>query len=61
MAAMPNEVDQFLKANGFLKGKYVKLGEFSAPHHVSDEESAIYKQFTVGSFSFSDLVKIGGI
>ena len=42
MAAMPNEVDQFLKANGFLKGKYVKLGEFSAPHYVSDEESAIY-------------------
>lgn len=42
MAAMPNEVDQFLKANGFLKGKYVKLGEFSAPHRVSNEESAIY-------------------
>ena len=28
MNAMPKEVDQFLKASGFLKGEYVKLGEF---------------------------------
>ena len=42
MDAMPKEVDQFLKANGFLKGKYVKPGEFSAPKLVSDEEVAIF-------------------
>jgi flavodoxin len=42
MAAMPKEVDQFLKASGFLKGDYVKLGDFSVPHQVSKEESAIF-------------------
>ncbi len=42
MAAMPKEVDQFLKASGFLKGKYVKPGEFSKPHFVSTEEAAIF-------------------
>ena len=42
MDAMPKEVDQFLKASGFLKGKYVKLADFPAQHVVSDEESAIF-------------------
>ena len=42
MDAMPKEVDQFLKASGFLKGKYVKPGDFSAPKLVSDEETAIF-------------------
>ena len=42
MEAMPKEVDQFLKASGFLKGKYVKLADFPAQHVVSDEESAIF-------------------
>lgn len=42
MDAMPKEVDQFLKASGFVKGQYVKLGEFSARHRVSKEEAAIY-------------------
>lgn len=42
MKAMPAEVDQFLKASGFLKGEHVKLGEFSIPHVVSDDEAAIF-------------------
>ena len=42
MAAMPNEVDQFLKAGGFLKGEYTKLEPFSQEHAVTDEESAIF-------------------
>lgn len=40
--AMPEEVDQFLKANGFLEGDYVKLEEFPETHAVSEEESAIF-------------------
>ena len=42
MEAMPNEVVQFLKASGFLKGDYVQLGEFSVPHVVSEEDVAIF-------------------
>ena len=42
MSAMPEEVDQFLKAGGFVVGDYVKLDEFPAPHAVSEEESSIF-------------------
>ena len=42
MAVMPEEVDHFLKASGFLEGDYIKLDEFPEPHAVSDEESAIF-------------------
>lgn len=42
MEAMPNEIDQFLKANGFLEGEYVKLEEFPEQHPVSEEETAIF-------------------
>lgn len=42
MAAMPAEVDQFLKASGFLEGDFVKLEEFPEPHAVNEEESAIF-------------------
>ena len=42
MMAMPEEVDQFLKANGYLVGDYVKLEEFPVSHAVSEEESAIF-------------------
>ena len=40
--AMPKEVDNFLKANGFIEGEYTKLDEFPEQHLVSDEESAIF-------------------
>ena len=42
LAAMPKEVDQFLKANGFLEGKYTVLPEFGEQHEVSADESAIF-------------------
>ena len=42
MEAMPNEVDQFLKANGFLEGEFVKLEEFPEQHPVSEEETAVF-------------------
>jgi len=42
MDAMPNEIDQFLKANGFLEGEYTKLEEFPEQHPVSEEEAAIF-------------------
>ena len=40
--AAPAEVENFLKASGFLAGEYVKPAEFPAPHAVSEEESAIF-------------------
>ena len=42
MDAMPKEVDNFLKANGFLEGEYTKLADFSEQHEVSAEEAAIF-------------------
>ena len=42
MDAMPKEVDQFLKANGYLEGEFVKLEEFPEQHEVSEEEAAIF-------------------
>ena len=42
LEAMPKEVDQFLKANGFLEGEYTKLEEFPEQHPVSEEEAAIF-------------------
>ena len=42
MAAVPKEVDRFLKENGFLEGEYVKLEEFPVQHPVSEEENAIF-------------------
>ena len=42
LEAMPAEVDQFLKANGFLEGEYTLLDEFPAQHEVSADEAAIF-------------------
>ena len=42
LAEMPKEIDQFLKANGFLEGEYTILPEFPEQHEVSAEESAIF-------------------
>lgn len=42
IAAMPQEVDQFLKAGGFLEGDYTQLGEFPEQQPVSESESAIF-------------------
>ena len=42
LEAMPKEIDQFLKANGFIEGEYVKLDEFPEQHEVCEEEAAIF-------------------
>ena len=42
LAAIPQEVDQFLKANGFIEGEYTKLDDFPEQKPVSEEESAIF-------------------
>ena len=42
LEAMPKEVDNFLKANGFLEGEFVQLEEFPTQHEVSEEEAAIF-------------------
>lgn len=42
LEAMPKEIDNFLKANGFLDGEYAKLEEFSEQHEVSESETAIF-------------------
>jgi flavodoxin len=42
MEAMPKEIDQFLKANGFIEGEYTKLEEFPEQHEVNAEEAAIF-------------------
>ena len=40
--AMPYEVDQFLKAGGFLQGEYTRLEMFPAQREVSDKEEVIF-------------------
>ena len=42
MEAMPQEVEQFLIAGGFLEGEYTPLPEFPEQHEVSDDEAAIF-------------------
>lgn len=42
MESMPKEVDQFLKAGGFIEGEYTPLPDFPEQHEVSKEESAIF-------------------
>ena len=42
MAAVPNEVDQFLKTSGFIEGEYFQPEDFPEQHEVSEEEAAIF-------------------
>ena len=42
LEAMPKEVDQFLKAGGFIEGEYTQPQAFPEQHPVSDEEAAIF-------------------
>lgn len=42
LAAMPNEVDQFLKENQFIEGDFIKLGDFSEMEPVTEVEEAIF-------------------
>jgi len=49
LKAVPQEVDQFLKAGGFIKGEYTQLAPFPEQHAVSAEESAIFDK-AVGDY-----------
>ena len=42
LSAVPHEVDQFLKASGFINGDYVKLPDFSVQTPVSEDDAAIF-------------------
>lgn len=42
LEAMPEEVDQFLKANGFLEGEYTVLDAFPEQHEVTADEAAVF-------------------
>lgn len=42
LEAVPKEIDQFLKAGGFIEGEYTKLDAFPEQHPVSDEEAAVF-------------------
>jgi len=42
MKAVPQEVDEFLKAGGFIDGQAAKLEEFPAAHAVSADESKLF-------------------
>jgi len=48
MKAVPQEVDQFLKAGGFIEGEYTKPAPFPAQHAVNAEESAIFDKAVDG-------------
>ena len=43
LEAVPMEIDQFLKAGGFIEGEYTKLDEFPEQHEVSEDEAAIFE------------------
>ena len=42
MKAVAAEVDEFLKAGGFIEGEFTKLENFPEQHAVSEEESALF-------------------
>ena len=47
--AMPKEVDQFLKAGGFIEGEYTKLEDFPEAQPVTEEQAAIFDK-AVGDY-----------
>lgn len=49
LEAMPKEIDQFLKENGFIEGEFVKLEEFPEQHPVTEEEVSIFEA-AVGNY-----------
>lgn len=49
LEAMPKEIDQFLKENGFIEGEFVKLEEFSEQYPVTEEEVSIFEA-AVGNY-----------
>ena len=52
MAAVPAEVDQFLKAGGFIEGEYAKLEDFPEAQPATEEQAAIFDK-AVGDYPMS--------
>ena len=48
MDAVPQEVDRFLKENGFVEGSFEKLEAFPEQHLVTEEEATIFNQAVDG-------------
>ena len=42
IAAVPKEIDRFLKAGGFIEGEVEPIEDFPALHEASEEESAVF-------------------
>ena len=42
VAAIPDEIDRFLKEGGFIEGEVTKPAPFPEPHDASEEEAAIF-------------------
>ena len=57
MKAVPYEIDQFLKAGGFIEGEYVKLAAFPESHAVTDAETAIFNA-AVGDYPMMNATAI---
>ena len=49
MAAVPAEVDNFLKAGGFIEGEYTKLADFPEQQPATEEQAAIFDK-AVGDY-----------
>lgn len=49
MAAVPAEVDNFLKAGGFIEGEYTKLADFPEQQPATEELAAIFDK-AVGDY-----------
>lgn len=49
MTAVPAEVDQFLKAGGFIEGEYAKLEDFPEAQPATEEQAAIFDK-AVGDY-----------
>lgn len=49
IAAVPGEVDQFLKAGGFIEGEYAKLEDFPEAQPATEEQAAIFDK-AVGDY-----------
>ena len=43
LEAMPDEIDQFLKAGGFIEGAFTPLDDFSELQPVTDDEAALFE------------------
>lgn len=43
LGAMPKEVEQFLKAGGFIDGEYTPLGNFTEQQAVGEEETSVFE------------------